>query len=115
MLPLRIYAVPLTSEHHNQPEIASNPVTGTTQPSQANTEQHHISIMPEGAESPPPERQTGRQLHDPPSDGQGVSTGSAQDKKKTLESEVENLSSNPKGPTDDAPKGKSSGKKGNCD
>ncbi|EGX94404.1 hypothetical protein CCM_02675 [Cordyceps militaris CM01] len=58
--------------------------------------------MPQGGESPSPERQTGGQIHDPP--GHGVhskdkTSGQVQDASK---SNVENLSSNPPGPLDDA-------------
>jgi len=66
--------------------------------------------MPEGAESPPPERQSGRQLHDTPADGQG--TDKSKDK-GGIKKELENLSSNPKGPMDDALKEKFSKKEGN--
>ncbi|POR33866.1 Uncharacterized protein TPAR_05940 [Tolypocladium paradoxum] len=67
--------------------------------------------MPEGRESPPPERQTGAQLHDPPASGQG--TDSAQNKEKKPKSELDNLSSNPKWPMDDAVKAKFSKGEGN--
>jgi len=55
--------------------------------------------MPEErGESPPPETQTGAQLHDPPADGQGVE--STENKEEVVKSELDNLSSNPKGPMD---------------
>ncbi|KND90537.1 hypothetical protein TOPH_04708 [Tolypocladium ophioglossoides CBS 100239] len=66
--------------------------------------------MPEGGESPPPERQTGAQLHDPPASGQG--TDNAQNKKETLKSQLENLSSNPEGPMNDTLKARFSKKDG---
>jgi len=60
--------------------------------------------MPEGRQSPEPERQTGAQQQDPPGSGQG--TDNAENKDKVLKSELENLESNPKGPMDDALKDK---------
>ncbi|KAJ6439711.1 hypothetical protein O9K51_07602 [Purpureocillium lavendulum] len=68
--------------------------------------------MPEGHQSPPPERQTGRQLHDPPAHGQG--TDDAKNKDKQMKSELENLTSNPEGPMDSSLKDKFSKKEGNC-
>ncbi|EOO02195.1 hypothetical protein UCRPA7_2293 [Phaeoacremonium minimum UCRPA7] len=56
--------------------------------------------MPEGAESPPPERQTGAQLHDTPASGKG--TDSSENKEEVNKSGLENLTSNPKGPMEDA-------------
>ncbi|GJN82215.1 hypothetical protein PLIIFM63780_005754 [Purpureocillium lilacinum] len=67
--------------------------------------------MPEGHQSPPPEQQSGRQLHDPPAHGQG--TDDAKNKDKTLKKEIENLSSNPEGPMDSSLKDKFSKKQGN--
>ncbi|OAA50655.1 hypothetical protein NOR_01105 [Metarhizium rileyi] len=67
--------------------------------------------MPEGAESPPPERQTGKQLHDPP--GEGFGTTEVGKKGEEMKSELENLSSNPKGPMDDSLQDKFSKEKGN--
>ncbi|OAQ73692.1 hypothetical protein VFPPC_01354 [Pochonia chlamydosporia 170] len=55
--------------------------------------------MPEGRESPPPERQTGKQLHDPPAEGFG--TKEVGNKGESMKSELKGLSSNPKGPLDD--------------
>ncbi|KAK3984469.1 hypothetical protein QBC44DRAFT_336921 [Cladorrhinum sp. PSN332] len=51
------------------------------------------------AQSPPPERQFGKQLHDVPGSGKGIDDASnkVDDNKKALE----NLTSNPKGPLDD--------------
>lgn len=69
--------------------------------------------MPEGAESPPPERQTGAQLHDPPVSGQG--TDSAKDKDKKMGQERQGLQSNPKGPMDDALASKFSKETGKCE
>jgi hypothetical protein len=44
--------------------------------------------MPEeGRESPPPETQTGAQLHDPPASGQGVQ--SMENKDKVVKSELD--------------------------
>ncbi|PHH84432.1 hypothetical protein CDD83_1955 [Cordyceps sp. RAO-2017] len=67
--------------------------------------------MPEGRESPPPERQTGAQMHDPPASGHGVA--SAERKGEALRSEVEALPSNPERAGDDALKQKFSKKEGN--
>jgi len=53
----------------------------------------------EGHQSPPPERQTGAQLNDPPASGKG--TDNADDKGQKLQSELDKLTSNPKGPLDD--------------
>lgn len=40
--------------------------------------------MPEGTQSPPPERQTGKQLHEPPAKGSGVDeVGNKGDKMKS--------------------------------
>jgi len=53
----------------------------------------------QGRQSPPPERQSGKQQQDTPSNGQGVNenTNNQAESKST----VEGLSSNPKGPLDD--------------
>ncbi|KJZ71651.1 hypothetical protein HIM_08963 [Hirsutella minnesotensis 3608] len=67
--------------------------------------------MPEGRESPPPERQTGAQV-DNLASGQGVDSAHGKDKK--MESEVDNLSSNPNGPMDESLKEKFAKKEGNC-
>ncbi|EMR72899.1 hypothetical protein MGN70_001764 [Eutypa lata] len=56
--------------------------------------------MGEGRQSPPPERQTGAQLNDVPASGKG--TDEAPDKQNKLQDQLKNLSSNPKGPMDDA-------------
>ncbi|KAI1380449.1 hypothetical protein F4677DRAFT_406916 [Hypoxylon crocopeplum] len=58
------------------------------------------SASNEGRQSPPPERQTGAQLQDAPASGQG--TDEAPNKKETMEDQLKNLSSNPKGPLEDA-------------
>ncbi|TDZ16874.1 hypothetical protein C8034_v004028 [Colletotrichum sidae] len=60
--------------------------------------------MPEGRQSPSPERQTGAQLQDPPASGKG--TDDATNKEETNKKALENLESNPKGPLDDALKEK---------
>ncbi|KAG4029828.1 hypothetical protein MFRU_014g01250 [Monilinia fructicola] len=54
--------------------------------------------MPEGRQSPPPETQSGAQK-DAPSDAKGVSQGG--NNQKDSKSDLDNLSSNPKGPLDD--------------
>ncbi|RBQ70976.1 hypothetical protein FVER14953_20749 [Fusarium verticillioides] len=53
--------------------------------------------MPEGRQSPAPEQQSGRQQQDPPASGHGINKTDDKDPK----SQLENLSSNPKGITDD--------------
>ncbi|EXM35420.1 hypothetical protein RAB80_010781 [Fusarium oxysporum f. sp. vasinfectum] len=53
--------------------------------------------MPEGRQSPAPEQQSGRQQQDPPASGHGINKSDDKDPK----SQLENLSSNPKGLTDD--------------
>ncbi|KHO01648.1 uncharacterized protein MAM_00649 [Metarhizium album ARSEF 1941] len=55
--------------------------------------------MPEGKQSPPPERQTGKQLHDPPAKGTGLEQ--VDDKGDKMKAELENLPSNPKAPMDE--------------
>ncbi|KAI9148678.1 hypothetical protein HJFPF1_08362 [Paramyrothecium foliicola] len=55
--------------------------------------------MPEGRQSPSPERQTGAQIHDTPGDGQGIEQ--VHDKHDKMEVEVDKLESNPKGPLED--------------
>ncbi|KAL7951593.1 hypothetical protein V8C42DRAFT_304573 [Trichoderma barbatum] len=68
--------------------------------------------MPEGHQSPPPERQTGAQLQDPPASGKGPDinkTSSMKDPKSQLDC----LTSNPKGPLDDALEKKFSKEPGN--
>ncbi|KAK5661894.1 hypothetical protein OQA88_10003 [Cercophora sp. LCS_1] len=58
----------------------------------------------ECGQSPPPERSTGKQMHDPPGSGHGLddASGLADHNKRVLES----LPSNPKGPLEDAVKEK---------
>ncbi|PFH60970.1 hypothetical protein XA68_18499 [Ophiocordyceps unilateralis] len=56
------------------------------------------------SESPPPERQSGAQMHDTPASGQGID--SADNKQDKVTAQVQGLSSNPKGPVDDAVKDK---------
>ncbi|KAK1975644.1 hypothetical protein LZ30DRAFT_753987 [Colletotrichum cereale] len=55
--------------------------------------------MPEGRQSPSPERQSGAQQQDPPASGTG--TDDASNKDATNKESLQNLSSNPKGPMDD--------------
>ncbi|KAB8302424.1 hypothetical protein EYC80_005838 [Monilinia laxa] len=54
--------------------------------------------MPEGRQSPPPETQSGAQK-DAPSDAKGVSQGG--NNQEDSKSDLDNFSSNPKGPLDD--------------
>lgn len=68
--------------------------------------------MPEGAESPPPERQTEAQLGTTQSGGPGKD--SAKDKDKTMDKEIQGLQSNPKGPMEGGLDSKFSKKEGNC-
>ncbi|ORY61439.1 uncharacterized protein BCR38DRAFT_487194 [Pseudomassariella vexata] len=56
----------------------------------------------EGRQSPPPESQTGRQQNDAPGSGQGVNKVNVDDKKGEMGDQLKNLSSNPKGPLDEA-------------
>ncbi|KAI1399990.1 hypothetical protein F4819DRAFT_462983 [Hypoxylon fuscum] len=58
------------------------------------------SASNEGRQSPPPERQTGAQLTDAPASGHG--TDEAPNKKESMQDQLKNLSSNPKGPLEDA-------------
>jgi len=51
------------------------------------------------AQSPPPEQQMGKQLHDPPASGTGIDD--ATNKEDVNKKALESLSSNPKGPLDD--------------
>ncbi|KAI1193307.1 hypothetical protein F5X97DRAFT_43381 [Nemania serpens] len=51
-----------------------------------------------GGESPPPETQSGRQLHDAPASGQG--TDKMDNKEQTNDDQLKNLTSNPPGPMD---------------
>ncbi|KAK2590868.1 hypothetical protein QQS21_011442 [Conoideocrella luteorostrata] len=63
------------------------------------------------AESPPPERQSGKQLHDTPAEGFG--TTKVGNKREEVESEVKGLGSNPEGPLDNELKNKFSKGEGN--
>ncbi|TGJ82342.1 hypothetical protein E0Z10_g6411 [Xylaria hypoxylon] len=54
----------------------------------------------EGRQSPPPEQQSGAQLHDAPGSGQG--TDNASNKDQTNQDQLKNLTSNPAGPMDAA-------------
>ncbi|KAI0197830.1 hypothetical protein F4808DRAFT_437768 [Astrocystis sublimbata] len=54
----------------------------------------------EGRQSPPPEAQSGAQLHDAPGSGQG--TDKADNKDQTNQDQLKNLTSNPAGPLDAA-------------
>ncbi|OAA74095.1 hypothetical protein ISF_00996 [Cordyceps fumosorosea ARSEF 2679] len=58
--------------------------------------------MPEGRESPSPQRQTGAQLHDPPGHGVHSENKTSEQVEEASKSELENLSSNPRGPLEDA-------------
>ncbi|KAJ1328054.1 hypothetical protein MN608_07390 [Microdochium nivale] len=61
--------------------------------------------MPEGRQSPSPERQSGRQGNDAPGSGQGVDNASSKD--KTNADQLKNLESNPsEGPMDKSLKDK---------
>jgi len=59
-----------------------------------------MSSRESGGESPPPETQTGAQLHDAPASGHGVND--PKNKEQTNKADIESLTSNPKGPMDDA-------------
>ncbi|KAI8944522.1 hypothetical protein F4801DRAFT_571454 [Xylaria longipes] len=52
----------------------------------------------EGRQSPPPESQTGAQIHETPASGQG--TDNADNKEQTNQDQLKNLTSNPSGPMD---------------
>ncbi|KAI1354749.1 hypothetical protein F5Y01DRAFT_311555 [Xylaria sp. FL0043] len=52
----------------------------------------------EGRQSPPPEQQSGAQLHDVPASGQG--TDKIENKEQKNEDQLKNLTSNPAGPMD---------------
>ncbi|KAL7938740.1 hypothetical protein V8C35DRAFT_275971 [Trichoderma chlorosporum] len=67
--------------------------------------------MPEGRQSPTPERQTGAQLHDPPASGKGPDINKFS--QKDPKSQLDCLTSNPKGPMDDALEHKFSKEPGN--
>lgn len=58
--------------------------------------------MPEGRQSPPPERQTGRQQQDAPGSGKGLADVNTENKANEQQDQLKNLESNPKGPMDDA-------------
>jgi hypothetical protein len=78
--------------------------------------------MPEGRQSPAPEQQSGRQQQDPPASGKGINETDNKDPKGQLDVRfpmkcwrsghhdtnlsMQNLSSNPKGITDDEVKEK---------
>ncbi|KAL6890698.1 hypothetical protein GGI43DRAFT_415531 [Trichoderma evansii] len=67
--------------------------------------------MPEGHQSPPPERQTGRQLGEPT--GSGKATGLSKPNEQDPKHQLDCLTSNPKGPMDDALEHKFSKGEGN--
>ncbi|KUJ20734.1 uncharacterized protein LY89DRAFT_682430 [Mollisia scopiformis] len=58
-----------------------------------------MSAQNQGRQSPPPEEQSGAQQQDAPSSGTGVNPETKN--KEESESQLEGLSSNPKGPLDD--------------
>jgi len=58
-----------------------------------------MSAPNQGRQSPPPEEQSGAQQQDAPSKGTGVNTETKN--KDESKSQLEELSSNPKGPLDD--------------
>ncbi|KAL2019402.1 hypothetical protein VTK56DRAFT_9693 [Thermocarpiscus australiensis] len=55
--------------------------------------------MAERGQSPPPERSSGKQMHEAPASGKG--TDDASHKEQTNKSSLESLTSNPKGPMED--------------
>ncbi|KAK4151534.1 hypothetical protein C8A00DRAFT_17067 [Chaetomidium leptoderma] len=55
--------------------------------------------MAERGQSPPPERSSGKQMHDPPASGKG--TDDASNKEDVNKAALEHLTSNPKGPMED--------------
>ncbi|KAG5915242.1 hypothetical protein E4U53_004513 [Claviceps sorghi] len=65
------------------------------------------------AESPPPERQSGKQLHETPAGGDGFGTSQTGNKGQENESNLKGLESNPKGPLDDELKNKFAKGEGN--
>ncbi|TQV94540.1 hypothetical protein V2A60_005578 [Cordyceps javanica] len=69
--------------------------------------------MSEGRQSPSPQRQTGAQMHEPPGDGVHSENKSSEQVKDASKSELENLSSNPRGPLEDAVESKFSKGPGN--
>ncbi|KAB5583026.1 hypothetical protein GE09DRAFT_1077296 [Coniochaeta sp. 2T2.1] len=54
----------------------------------------------ESHQGPPPERQTGAQMHDPPASGKG--TDDSSNKEQTNKSALDSLTSNPEGAYDKA-------------
>ncbi|EFX00634.1 hypothetical protein CMQ_7636 [Grosmannia clavigera kw1407] len=66
--------------------------------------------MPEGRNSPEPERQTGAQVHDVMGSGQTSSDHDANKHSEQSGSSTGNLTSNPKGPLEDVVKEKFDGK-----
>ncbi|KAI2628713.1 hypothetical protein GGR54DRAFT_636427 [Hypoxylon sp. NC1633] len=54
-----------------------------------------------GGQSPPPERQTGAQQQDVPASGQGTDSA-PNNKQDNMQDQLKNLTSNPKGPLEDA-------------
>ncbi|QPG94314.1 hypothetical protein C2857_005678 [Epichloe festucae Fl1] len=65
------------------------------------------------AESPPSERQSGKQLHETPGDGDGFGTSKVGNKNQENKSDATRLESNPKGPLDDELKKKFTKGEGN--
>ncbi|AEO64370.1 uncharacterized protein THITE_2142287 [Thermothielavioides terrestris NRRL 8126] len=55
--------------------------------------------MPERGQSPPPERSSGKQMHDVPASGKG--TDDASHKEDINKEALEHLTSNPRGPMED--------------
>ncbi|KAE8453625.1 hypothetical protein EG329_009136 [Mollisiaceae sp. DMI_Dod_QoI] len=58
-----------------------------------------MSAQNTGRQSPPPEEQSGAQQQDAPSEGTGVNSGT--NNQAESKSQVEELTSNPKGPLED--------------
>ncbi|OAR00733.1 hypothetical protein LLEC1_00217 [Akanthomyces lecanii] len=69
--------------------------------------------MSEGRESPDPERQSGAQLHDTMGQGVHSKDKSSKQVEESSKSQTENLSSNPRGPMEDAAEQKFSKGPGN--
>ena len=67
--------------------------------------------MPEGRQSPPPERQTGAQQQSPPGSGQGIDNAAGKDKE--VNEQLKNLKSNPAGALDNVLEDKFAKKEGN--
>ncbi|KAG5972851.1 hypothetical protein E4U55_000714 [Claviceps digitariae] len=65
------------------------------------------------AESPPPERQSGKQLHETPAGGHGFGTSQTGDKDQKNESDIKGLESNPKGALEEELKNKFAKGEGN--